>query len=490
MRFLSRSLTGLFLLAVTLALLVLAGVTVTGALRDYAARDGGSMPARERVYVVNLVAVEPRTVAPVMEAFGEVRARRELEVRAQTGGVVIALGPGFEEGGRVEAGQLLLQVDPTDLEDALALARTDLAEAEAEQRDAVAALDIARDDLAAAERQADLRLQALNRQKDLAERGVGTEAAVETAALSEASAQQAVLAKRSALAGAEARVSQAGNALARLRIALAEAERRLQETMVRAAFTGTLSGVTAVEGRIVTANEQLAMLVDPDDLEVAFRVSTAQYARLIDAVGALRPVAVAARLGVAGVDLIARGRIDRESAEVGDGLTGRQLFARLDDARGFRPGDFVTVAVEEPPLEAVVELPAAALDAAGRVLVLGADDRLEEAQVQLLRRQGDRVIVRAPGLEGREVVAERVPVLGAGIKVRAVRPATPETEAALPATPATIVLDDARRARLIAFVESNERMPAEAKARILAELQAPEVAAETIQRLEERMGGG
>ena len=61
---------------------------------------------------------------------------------------------------------------------------------------------------------------------------------------------------------------------------------------------------------------------------------------------------------------------------------------------------------------------------AARLLVqrLGAEDRLPEAPVEVLRRQGDDVIVRATDLHGREVVAERSPLLGAGILVRPIRP--------------------------------------------------------------------
>ena len=43
-----------------------------------------------------------------------------------------------------------------------------------------------------------------------------------------------------------------------------------------------------------------------------------------------------------GGDLRADGRITRESAAVGEGQTGRLIFARLD-AAGAPPGDFVTV---------------------------------------------------------------------------------------------------------------------------------------------------
>ncbi len=490
MRFFRRSLTGLFLLAVTVAVLALAGQMLRSAIEERMARETRSMPSRERVFAVNAVTITPEEVVPMLEAFGEVRSRRALEIRVQTGGRVIDLADGFEEGGRVEAGQMLLRVDPTDLEDALALARTDLAEAEAERADAKAALEIARDDLDSAERQAALREQALARQRDLAERGVVTEATVEAAALQAATAGQGVLSKRSALANAGARVAQAENTLARRKIALDEAARRLAETEITAAYSGVLSGVSVAEGRVVTANEQIATLIDPDALEVSFRVSTAQYARLIDQGGSLMRSDVTARLDVSGVDLIAEGRIDRESAEVGAGLTGRLLFARLDGARGFRPGDFVTVAVREPKLTGVAVLPATAVDAAGTVLVIGEGERLEVAPVEILRRQGDNVLVRAPDLHGRAVVAERSPVLGAGIRVRILTRGPDEAGAAAPpAEPEMIALDDDRRARLIAFVESNQSMPADAKERILTQLRASEVPAETIERLERRMGG-
>ncbi|SMH48009.1 efflux RND transporter periplasmic adaptor subunit [Maritimibacter sp. HL-12] len=502
MRFLRRSLTGLLLLAVTLALLALAAQTVRTAVETRMARENMSRPARERVFAVNLIAVTPEAVAPVLEAFGEVRARRSLEVRAQAGGSVVELGTGFEEGGRVEAGQLLLRVDPTDRQDALALARTDLAEAEAETRDAAAALDIAGDDLASARRQADLRAQALARQRDLATRGVATEAQVETAALAAATAEQAVLSRRSALANAEARVAQADNRLARSQIALEEAERRLAETEITAEFSGRLSGVSAVEGRIVTANEKVATLVDPTALEVSFRLSTAQYARLVDESGQLLDAEVTARLAVSGVDLLARGRVDRESAEVGEGQTGRLIFARLESAPGFRPGDFITVEIEEPVLANVARLPATAVGAAGTVLVLGENDRLEEVPVEVIRRQGDSVLVRAEAVEGREVVIERTPMLGAGILVRPLREGGEAPEAGAGGGQGAgagqgggggggemIALDDERRARLIAFVRTNQMMPVDAKERILNQLNAPEVPVSVVERLEGRMGG-
>ena len=88
------------------------------------------------------------------------------------------------------------------------------------------------------------------------------------------------------------------------------------------------------------------------------------------------------------------------------------------------------------------------------------------------------------------MVDERSPFLGAGIKVRPVRP-----EAALQATAyqtaahEMIDLTPERRAVLIALVQANGKMPPDAKARVLAQLAEDRVPAGVIQRLEARSGG-
>jgi len=235
---------------------------------------------------------------------------------------------------------------------------------------------------------------------------------------------------------------------------------------------------------LVAANEKLAELVDPRALEVAFRVSTAQYVRLLDDAGRLIPAPVTVSLEVTGADLRASGRISRDSGSAGEGQTGRLIYARLDDATGFKPGDFVTVTVEEQPLENVVRLPASALDARGTVLVLSQDDRLDSLPVELVRRQGDEVLLRGAGLEGREVVVARTPLLGSGVRVRPVR-----IDDRAAAEPDMVELSDEHRARLVAQVEASDRMPQDVKTRVLGQLREAKVPASLVQRLETRAGG-
>ncbi len=485
MRFLRRSLTGLFLLSLTLGLLAYAGVQVRDAVQDRMAQEPRSFPQRERVFAVNVVPAQFDTVTPLLTAFGQIESVRTLELRSAAGGRVIDIAPEFVEGGNVTEGQVLVRIDPTDAEAVLQRVQSDILDAEAEQREAERALVLAQDELVAAEEQATLRERAFQRQRDLEERGVGTAAAVEVAELAAAQARQAVLSRRQAVAQAEARIDQATTRLSRAVIAEAEAQRRLDDTVITADFSGTLADVSVVQGRLVSSNEQLARLIDTDALEVAFRVSTQQFARLLDENGQLSKSDVTVVLDVFGTNLTASGTISRAGAAVGDGQTGRLLFATLDNAPGFRPGDFVTVQIEEPPLDNVARLPASALNAANEVLVIAEEDRLDVVQVNLLRRQGDDVLVRARDLQGREVVAERTPLLGAGIKVRPLR----DAGQAVPEAPEMVELTEERRARLVAFVQSNTRMPEEARQRVLQQLSQGTVPAQVVERIESRMGG-
>lgn len=498
MRFLGRSLIALFLLVVTVGLLAWAGNTIRVELQARWAEEDRVRPARERVFSVNVVTAEPDLVTPELRVYGEVRSVRQLELRVPVGGTVVELAPGFQDGGMVSEGQLLLRIDPAEAEAALRTTRTDLRtaqadlrEAEADARDADRLLELAVEEVAAAQGQADLRQTALTRQQDLLGRGVGSAAAVETAELALSTAGQTVLARRQALANAEARVELAatdldrqGIALERRQIAVEEAERILAETKVYADFTGTLSEVSVLEGGLVSPNERIATVIDNTALEVAIRLSTTQHARLLDDTGQLLKAPVTIVLDVLGLDVTASGQLVREAPSVGEGQTGRLVFASLQDAKGFRPGDFVEARIEEPALRFATRLPATALDAQSEVLVIGPEDRLEEIAVTLLRRQGDDVLVRSRDIAGRQVVAERTPLLGAGIKVRAL---SPNTE--IPEAPATIALDPERRARLIAFVEGNTRMPADVRERLLSRLNQDEVPAATVERLESRMGG-
>jgi len=491
MKFLSRLLIGLFILALTVSILILAGGQLVSSMRDSEGDQRRRPSGFERVFAANVDTLSSETVVPSISTFGTVRSARSVEIRASVGGTLVKLSPQFRNGGLVAAGELVFQVDPANSESSVSLVTSQLTEAQAELVAARAALVLAQSEVEIAQTQRSLRLQALAREKNLQERGFGTGVAVENAEQSLAGAEQSLLNQEQALAVVNTRIWRAEAALERAEIALQDAQRNLEATRVVAPFEGILGDVSAVLGRLVSSNEKLAVLIDPSAMEVEFRLSYSQFSRLVDAQGEIRQNRIVTTFDRDESAPEIGATILRIGAEVGEGQTGRLLYAQLDsNAKSLIiSGDFLEIQINEPPIERVAQVPASAVSAEGAMLLLGEDNRLEEIPVTILRRQGDILIIGDVPF-GREYITERAVQLGSGIQVRPLRPGDPQEEAAVaapPAEPEMIVLDEARRARLIAAVEANRRMPEDAKTRILGQLNAPEISPAVVERLESRM---
>ncbi len=460
MRFLGRGLIGLLLFSLALGLLGLAGNTLKIAVQDRVNKEPRAQKARERTFTVKVVPAEVTSMNPTLNAFGEIQSRKTLDLRMAAGGQIQQLSPNFVEGGSVKSGELLIRLDGSNYQSAVDLAENNLIDAENEVSESGRNLSFSKEELAAAKEQEELRLRALKRQQDLVKRGVGTAAALENAELAASAATQAVLSRKAAVDQAKNRGAQAETRLVRAELALNDAKRKLEDTVLYAEFSGLLSGVSLVKGGIVSANERLGQLIDPEVLEVSFKISTQQYTRLLDDNGDLLKAPVSIALTNTDQGLTADGVIIRDSASVAKGQTGRQVYAKLTKSVGFKPGDFVAVKVEEPTLNWVVA-------------------------VKLMRRQGNEVIVRSRDLTGKEIVAQRTPVLGAGIKVKPIRSGEENKVAEVE----MLELTEERRAKLISAIETNGYIPKSAKERIIGQLTQPKVPADVVARIESRMGG-
>ena len=486
MRFFRQALIGLTLLTLSVGILAYAGNLIKDALSERFAQEARVSQPRERTFAVNVVVAEPKAITPQLEAFGEIKSRRTLDLRLALGGQVTRLSENFVDGGQVKSGEKLVEIDDADAQSFYLKAQADIMDAEAEVEDAERALLLSQDELEAALKQSNLRKTALSRQRDLQVRGVGTKAAVEAAELALSSAEQSVLNRRSGIDQVKARGASAATRLIRSQLALDDAGRRLEDTKLFSKFDGVLSDITLVEGGILGANERIGRLIDPNSLEVAFRVSTEQYSRLLNENGKLINAPASVSLNLMGSEITTNAMLERDSGSVAEGQTGRLLYAKLDKAIGFKPGDYVVVKVDEPELNFAINLPASALNADNQVLILNDEERLENVDVSLLRRQGNNVIIRSRDLPGKEVVAQRSPLLGTGIKVRAVRSGEADKP---PKAPEMLELTDDRRQKLIKFIENNKWIPKTAKERTIGKLKKEKVPAEMVNRIESRMGG-
>ncbi len=479
MRFVTRSLMGLMLMSLTFALLALAGNSIFSAYQAKSENSFGNRQARERVFTVEVMKVTLGPQTPEIQTFGEVISGRTLELRAAATGELVQISDNFREGGIVKQGEILFQTDPANAQSRVLISQNELAEAEADLADARRNLTLAQDEITAAENQLALRKKAMERQNQLRSRGVGTDTAMETAELATSSAEQSLLAKRLSLANAQATIARAETLVARRKISLDEASRLLADTTVKAEFDGVLSGVTAVLGRLVSANERLGNLIDPTALEIAFRVSSEEFRALASA--DLEAAEIQMSLDE---NTVFTGQIDRVSAAVGEGKTGRELFAKVKNASSLniQPGDFISVSVLEPALQNVAKIPAAAASTDGGVLIVGEGDRLEEASVEILRSSGNSLIVRADDIVGRQLVLARAPQLGEGIRVSPRAQGSAKIEAQK-----MIKLDDARRDKILTALRNNKRLPGAVRDRLLKQFEKDEVPANVVERVESRM---
>ena len=80
----------------------------------------------ERVWPVEVVSAELLSIQPKIVSYGEVLSAREADLRALVEGPVTWLHPDFRTGVRVNAGQKLVEIEPTDYENKLSERKAEL----------------------------------------------------------------------------------------------------------------------------------------------------------------------------------------------------------------------------------------------------------------------------------------------------------------------------------------------------------------------------
>lgn len=341
------------------------------------------VPTPERVWPVEIIAAKFGSVQPELQLFGEIVADRRSELRPQVAGIVIEMGPNLHEGGQVEAGELLLRIDPFDYETARAEQRSLLKEAQAR-------LNKLRRDLA--------RTQDLYQQKNISEQ------ALDDAAI--------------AVVEQEALVEQR-------QISLRRAERDLQDSRLVAPFAGVLANVKADIGTEFSdfGNAVVAELIDTSRLEARFSLTNTQFGRLVGSGEPLpgRPASVSWQVGNETIEFPAT--IQRLGAEVTASTGGVDVFAVIDsggEQTALRPGAFVSVRLADRSYPNAMQIPESALYGEDTVYVVE-DERLRARRVRILGYSGNYLIVGNAGepavRDGDAIVITQLREGGAGARV-------------------------------------------------------------------------
>jgi RND family efflux transporter MFP subunit len=344
-------------------------------------------PSERMVRAVRVVPVKVRSVELSVQSQGTVAPRTESELIPEVSGRVVWTSPELVSGGFFEKDEPLLRIDETDYATAVARARASLSRAQGEHGHA-------RD--------------VLKRQRDLKERNVVSEAALDDA---ERTAQVASASLREA------------------RLALEQAERDLTRTEIAAPFTGRVREKRVDVGQFLNRGQSFGTIYATDFVEVRLPIADAQLAYLnlalwtreVVAEDQLPLVTLSARF--AGEAREWTGRILRTEGEIDPKSRLVHVVARVQndpDARMPLPvGLFVQARIAGRRAEQVAVVPRQALQGESRVLIVDAANRLRFREVEVLRLHGDNAFI-SKGLQDGERVC--ISALQAPVDGMTVRP--------------------------------------------------------------------
>lgn len=374
--------------------------------------------AEERAWPVAAAVVSHSDVQPSFHLFGEVVAGREVALRALVAGVVTAAGENLVEGGVVRSGELLVEIDPFDYQAALDDRSAQLREAKARVVELEARLRGQRETLSSNKAQLALLERDLERAETLRARGTVSERFVDNARTAVLGQSRVVASEEASITADMARLEQHKAQVARMEVALRQAERDVSRTRLTAPFDGYLYGVAAAAGKRLGVNDQIATIIAANQLEILLPLSDEQYGRLI---GSSEPIigrSLVAVWEVGDQELPYEARVARIGARIDPTSGGVDLYARIKAAgpdSQLRPGAFLDVTMPERQYSNVARLPATAVN--DDVVYAIVDGRLQPRNIVVVAREEEDVFVRGEISDGEQIVITRFPEIGPGVKV-------------------------------------------------------------------------
>ncbi len=371
----------------------------------------------EQARIVDAVIAERADLRPRLSLFGEIIAGRSVDLRALVAGSVVSVSDDLVEGGRVAEGAELIRIDPFAFEGALIRARADIVETQARLSELQARRRQEEAALARAEEQLVITRREIDRLTRLTDVGAVPERQLDDARLRLSQAESAVEARENQLAVFEAQEAQLEAAGDRLDFALRQAERNLEDTVLRAPFDALVSAPQAEIGKLVSVNDRIATLVATDRLEARFSLSESQYGRLAER-GEIEGQEVEV-IWRAGDTVIARpATVTRIAPQAAAG--GFDVFARLSGETAaldvLRPGAFIEVAMSDRLFEDAVLLPPDALYENSVFLIV--EDRLQRVPVTVRAFAAEGVVVDGEVPDGAMVLTSRLSGASTGRLVR------------------------------------------------------------------------
>jgi RND family efflux transporter MFP subunit len=312
-----------------------------------AAQPSGFAPPQNKPIPL-VAAVKPAIESKqlTITSTGSVAVRSYVTLTSQVSGRVIQTSESLRNGGRFEAGETLVKLEPRDFVLALDQVQADVTSAQASLKlsEAEASVDITS-------------YQRLNPGKKV----------------------PALIAKEPQIAQARAQLQAAQ---ARRDIA----EMNLDRSVYTLPFSGVVVESSADMGQMLTAGQSFGRVYGLDAVEIVISLAPEDLAKIA-------PVKNREVLITADGNTFA-GRIDRVAAERNARTQFAQVFLTSDNSINLKPGTFVTVELKGPRIDNAFTLPESALQV-GQTFWIVRNGIIEGVPARILGRSNGRLLVAA-----------------------------------------------------------------------------------------------
>ena len=343
--------------------IVVSALSISTGLVAFAPEPDRVPAERNAVPVAGLIA-ELGTYSPQANLYGRVETPRTASLTALVSDTVAELL--VREGDRVQAGDVLVQLDQTDAELEVQRREAERVQARAD----LAALELAGSaDLEVLEHQRTLHELAqskVERYRQLREQGSISQETL-NAVLQDSHAQAIALSRqRNQVQSFEHRLAQAKASVSRAETALEEARVTLQRTSINAPFPGRVTSIQVAPGELVSPGRVVAEMYDDSALEIRVQIPNAHLPGLQAALASGVKPNVSVDVG----HRRASGELDRLVGAVAKGQSGVDGLVRLSAGTPLDLGRAVNLRITLPPVTNAVAIPVQAVYGQRRLFVI------------------------------------------------------------------------------------------------------------------------
>lgn len=408
-------------------------------------------PTQSKAILVEVRQVHPRQEQVVIQAMGTVVPTRSIELGARVRGEVVEVSPDFMPGGRFNAGDLMVKIDPNDFDLAVRLQQAQVSKASATVDQAVSA--IAQQQAALTKAKSALALEMGQQSAAMGEyKLLGETIKPEDEALvlrkpqlkeAQANCDSAEAATQASKAVRDAaKASQAASA-----VALEQAQLDLKRTEVRSPFNAMVRTRNVNLGTQVAVGLSLASMVGTDDywVELSIPMDELRRIQIPDFNSTTGSQVRVYQTGAWGPDTYRMGVVTRLMSEIEPQGRMARLLVTITDPLDLKTspqarkplilGSFVNVEIVGQKLSNVVPVERTAVREGNHVWVMGSDDKLDIREVKIAWAGSDQVLVSDGLAAGDRLIVSDLGAPVTGMPLRTAPPAKGKPEQLTEAEP-------------------------------------------------------